>query len=163
LAVRNKHLSDGRRMAFKALNESHRIRALREFLAAASLLNGVLVCVGVEKSLSLSRRCQFPPLQHPWPPDVREKLLRICLFASSLVDGLKGEDRDLYWLTDDDAIVATENAKNDAALLMGSMLHASPTGNPTLHLGIGSGFDDGTRAEDLLSIPDLAAGAHSEM
>jgi hypothetical protein len=163
VAVRTKYLSDGRRMAFKTLNEPRRIRALREFMVAASLLNGVLVCIGVEKKVSLSSRCKFPPLQHTWSPDVLEKLLRISVFGSSLVDGLKVEDRDLYWLTDDDAIVATENAKNDAALLMSSMLHASPVGNPTLHLGIGSGFDDGTRAEDLLSIPDLAAGAYSEM
>src|SRR6516162_4853397 len=41
-AVRKKHLADGRRMSFKALNDALRINAFSSFLGAASRLNGVL-------------------------------------------------------------------------------------------------------------------------
>lgn len=41
--VRKKHLADGRRMSFKALNDALRINALSSFLSAASQLNGVLI------------------------------------------------------------------------------------------------------------------------
>jgi hypothetical protein len=162
LSVRNKHLSDGRRMAFKKLNDAQRINALDEFLEAASLLNGVLVCVAVEKRHSLRSRGKLLPLQHKWTPDTLEKLLRICVFGGGFVDGLRGDGQNIFWITDDDAIVATDNAKADACGLMGSFLHSYPGEEPEIKLGIASGFDDGLRAEDLLAIPDLAAGAFSE-
>jgi hypothetical protein len=162
LSVRNEHLSDGRRMAFKKLTDARRINALQEFLEAASLLNGVLVCVAVEKRHSLCNRGELPRLQHNWTPDTLEKLLRICIFGGGFVDGLRGHGQNLFWITDDDAIVATDNAKADAAGLMGSFLHTYPGEKPMIKLGIASGFDDGLRAEDLLAIPDLAAGACSE-
>lgn len=162
LNVRHRHLSDGRRMAFKKLTDARRINALTEFLDAASLLNGLLVCVAVEKTHSLRNRGQLPPLQHNWTVDTLEKLLRICVFGGGFVDGLRGNGQNLFWITDDDAIVATDHAKKDAARLMGSCLHPFPGEKPTVILGIASLFDDGLRAEDLLAIPDLAAGAFSE-
>jgi hypothetical protein len=162
LSVRNKHLSDGRRMAFKSLNDALRINALLDFLDAASLLEGVLVCVAVEKAHSIRNWGDIPPLRYNWTPDTLEKLLRICVFGSGFVDGLRGERQDIYWITDDDAIVATEDAKADATTLMGSFIHRYAGENPMLYLGIGSLFNDGLRAEDLLAIPDLAGGACSE-
>jgi hypothetical protein len=165
MSVRKAHLSEGsegRRMAFKKLNDALRINALSKFLDAASLLNGVLVCVAVDKAHSLRDRGTLRPLQHDWAPDTFEKLLRICVFGGGFVDGLRKEGQTLFWLTDDDAIVATENAQKDAAGLMGGYLHKHPGETLLVKLGIASQFDDGFRAEDLLAIPDLAAGAFSE-
>src|SRR5207245_6788898 len=119
-------------------------------------------CVAVENRHSLRHRGELPPLRHNWTPDMLEKLLRICVFGGGFVDGLRGEGQDIYWITDDDAIVATDDAKADAGLLMGSFRHRYPGETPKLFLGVASLFDDGLRAEDLLAIPDLAAGAFSE-
>ena len=81
LAVRKKHLAEGRRMSFKALNDAQRINALPSFLEAASQLNGVLVCVAVEKSYSLSKDA-LPTLQHDWGAEPLEKLLEILRLRS---------------------------------------------------------------------------------
>jgi len=162
LSVRNKHLSDGRRMSFKDLKDALRINALLDFLDAASLLNGVLVCVAVEKAHSIRNWGELPPLRYNWTPDTLEKLLRVCVFGGGFVDGLRGPGQDLHWITDNDAIVATDDAKADAGTLMSSFIHKYPGETPKLSLGIASKFDDGLRAEDLLANPDLAAGACSE-
>lgn len=159
--VRKKHLADGRRMSFKALNDALRINAFPSFLDAASQLNGVLVCVGVEKGYSLPQG-HLPSLQHDWALDPLEKLLEICVFGGVLVDGLRGPGQNLHWITDDDAIVSTEKAQLDAMNLMGGILHKYPDDCLEIGLGIASKFDDERCAEDLVAIPDLAAGAFSE-
>ena len=70
-----------------------------------------LVCVAVENKHSLRNRGELPPLRHNWTPEMVEKLLRICVFGGGFVGGLRGQGQDLYWITDDDAIVATDEAK----------------------------------------------------
>ncbi len=161
VALRNRYLADWRRMSFKDLREPLRINALPSFLDAASQLNGVLVCVGVEKHYSLPLN-DLPPMQHDWEPDSLQKLLRICVFGGGFVDGLRGSGQNLHWITDDDAIVSTEKAQADAMELMAGGLHRYPDDHLQVGLGIASQFDDGRRAEDIVAIPDLAAGAFSE-
>jgi len=161
-AVRRKHLTDGRRMSFKALNDARRINALPSFLEAASQLRGVLICVGVEKTHTLPFN-HLPPLEHNWKPDSLKKLLEICAFGAAIVDGLRSTGQGMHWITDDDAIVATESAKRDAMKLFGSIAHKYPNEEPRFRLGIASQFDDDRIAEDLVAIPDLAAGAFSDM
>lgn len=160
--VRRRHLADARRMSFKDLNDALRINALPTFLDAASQLNGVLVCVGVEKTYSLPQD-HLPPLQHDWKPDSLKKLLDICAFGAGLVDGLRSSGQNLHWITDDDAIVSTEKAQGDAMKLFAGRMHTYPKENLKCGLGIASKFDDDRLAEDLVAIPDLAAGAFSEM
>lgn len=162
LEVRRKHLADGRRMSFKALNDALRINALPSFLRAASQLNGVLICIGVEKGFSLSKN-HLPLWQHQWTADTLNKLVEICVFGAVMVDGLRGADQNVHWITDDDSTVSTAKARNDAMNLMGGLLHKYPDEYLDVSLGIASQFDDERRAEDLVAIPDLAAGAYSEL
>lgn len=161
VSVRKDHLPDGRRMSFKALNDALRINALSSFLCAASQLNGVLICFGVEKGFSLARQ-DFLPWQHDWTPDTLNKLFEICIFGGAMIDGLRGPGQNIHWISDDDSTVANDKAKNDAITLMGGLLHTYPGEYPDFDLSIASRFDDERRAEDLVSIPDLAAGAYSE-
>ena len=151
-------------MSFKELKDALRINALSEFLEAASLLNGLLVCIAVEKSHSmLATEDCLSNLQHTWPPDPLQKLLRICVFGGGFVDGLRGPGQRVHWITDDDAIVVNDNAKHDAATIMGGLLHKYGDEYLEVGLGIASLFkEDDMRAEDLVAIPDLAAGAFSE-
>ena len=160
-AVRKQHLGDGRRMSFKALSDALRINAFSSFLNAASKLNGVLVCIGVEKGLSLPKE-HLPSRQHDWTADTFNKLIEICVFGGVMVDGLRGAGQSVHWITDDDSTVANERARNDAMALMGGLLHKYPDEYLEVSLGIASQFDDDRRAEDLVAIPDLAAGAYSE-
>ena len=161
LAVRQRYLTNERRMSFKALNDALRINAFSSFLDAASQLNGVLVCVGVEKGFSFPKD-DLPDRQHDWTPDTLNKLIEICVFGSVMVDGLRSEGQLVHWITDDDSTVSTEYAKNDAAHMFGSLLHNYPDERVEIGLSIASQFDDGLRAEDLVAIPDFAAGAFSE-
>ena len=81
-----------------------------------------------------------------------------------IVDGLRGAGQNVHWITDDDAIVATEKAQVDAMTLMGGLLHKYPDEHLVVNLGVASKFtDDERRAEDIVAIPDLAAGAFSEI
>ncbi|MDY3558557.1 hypothetical protein R5W23_005677 [Gemmata sp. JC673] len=160
-AVRKRHLTDGRRMSFKALNDALRVNAFSTFLNAASHLNGVLICVGVEKGFSFPKD-QLPPRQHDWTPDTLNKLVEVCVFGGLMVNGLRTKGQDVHWITDDDSTVATDKAKADASNLLGGVLHKHPDEYPQLGVGVASQFDDDLRAEDLVAIPDLAAGAYSE-
>lgn len=160
-AVRTKHLADGRRMSFKTLNDALRINAFPTFLNAASQLKGVLACVGVEKGFSLPKD-KLPQRQHNWTPDTLNKLIEVCVFGGVMVDGLRAKGQPVHWITDDDSTVSTEKAKDDATNLMGGVLHKYPDEHLEVGLGIASQFDDDLRAEDLVAIPDLAAGAFSE-
>ena len=113
IAVRKKHLADGRRMSFKALNDALRINAFSGFLDAASQLKGVLVCVGVEKGFALPKDL-LPPQQHDWTVDTLNKLVEVCVFGGVMVDGLRSNGQPVHWITDDDSTVSTEKAKADA-------------------------------------------------
>ena len=163
LEVRRRYLTEGREMSFKKLKDVQRINALPSFLRAASRLNGVLVCISVEKSYSLQRRRPLPQLTHNWAASSLEKLIQICFFGGAIIDGLRGAGQHVHWITDDDAIVATEAAQNDALTLMAERLHQFPDEKVQLGLGVVSQFhDDDLRAADIVAIPDLAAGAISE-
>jgi hypothetical protein len=161
IAVRKKHLADGRRMSFKALNDALRINAFPGFLDAASQLKGVLVCVGVEKGFALAKD-ELPPRQHDWTVDTLNKLVEVCVFGGVMVDGLRSNGQPVHWITDDDSTVSKEKAKADAINLMGGLFHKYPSEYLEVGVGVASQFDDDLRAEDLVAIPDLAAGAYSE-
>lgn len=161
IAVRQKHLADGRRMSFKALNDALRINAFPGFLDAASQLKGVLVCIGVEKGFSLPKD-KLPPRQHDWTADTLNKLVEVCVFGGLMVDGLRSDGQPVHWITDDDSTVSTERTKADAVNLMGGLFHKYPGEYLEVGVGVASQFNDDLRAEDLVAIPDLAAGAYSE-
>lgn len=117
--------------------------------------------MGVEKGYSLSKD-KLPAREHDWTADTLNKLVEICVFGGIMVDGLRGAGQPVHWITDDDSTVSTEKAKNDAMNLMGGLRHKYPDEHLEVRLGIASQFDDDLRAEDLVAIPDLAAGAFSE-
>ena len=83
----------------------------------ASRLNGLLVCVGVEKGYTFSMS-NIPDRQHNWSSDTLNKLLEICIIGGAVVDGLRSKGQNLHWITDDDAIVANENALKDSMTFM---------------------------------------------
>jgi hypothetical protein len=170
-AIRFKYLKDGRRLEFKSLGDRNKQKALGPFLSAASSINGVLFCVAIEKTI---KSISYPALPSPadiakwshlsWSPKVFEKLVRIFHFGSFLVAGLCRPGQNLIWITDDDDIVPNEDFQEDVCRIGGRMLqHYYPQKMGQLTFGIAGKFEDERRAEDLVSIVDVVAGAVSEM
>ena len=165
-AVRAKFLPDNRRIEFKSLGDGLRQKAMLPFLNSANSINGLVLCVAIDKAIQ-----QIVPglisAKHwasvPWKPDVWEKLVRIAIFGSILVGGLSRPGQKLLWITDEDAIVANDNCLDDACLVMGTALwHYCPKGLDDVSMGIAGKFTDERQAEDLVSIVDLAVGSVTE-
>lgn len=162
LRVRTRYLRNPRRLAFKNLAERNRQRALVPFLGAADTINGLLVCVAVEKTVQLSGFIGAAE-GYTMKPHVYEKLIRIAYFGSFLVGGLCRPDQNLHWITDEDEIVSNDTRLGETYRAMGALLlHHVPAWAGEFALGVAGKFDDERRAEDLASMTDLAAGAISE-
>lgn len=95
-----------------------------------------------------------------WRSGAFEKLLRIVHFASLLVAGLSAPGQDLLWFTDEDAIAPNDSRLYDLVEAF-KRICSHYLQHDLRHIRIGtSRSDTGKRdIEDLLSIPDLSAGA----
>ncbi|WP_047816924.1 hypothetical protein [Rhodopirellula islandica] len=162
-AIRDQHLADGRRHAFKKLHDASRQRALVPFLSATSDINGILLSVAIDKDIEKTDLGYQFPFETPSTELVHAKLIRIATFGALLVSGLGAVGQDVMWLTDDDAIVANDEQTTHAVNVIDSMLtRMCPFGLGEVCVGIAGKFDDNRLAEDLCAIPDLAGGAISE-
>jgi hypothetical protein len=165
-------LADGRRISFKRLGDNRRRRALIPFLEAAESISGHLVSLIVTKELThMSAWSELPSdlptqlgLTAKWSTSSFESMFRtahmfallLALWARPLID--------VTWITDQDEIVANEARLDDThqiAARLTSMYMPHSMGifamNSTL-------IDSDDRPfEDLVAIPDLAAGMLSEL
>lgn len=165
-AFRDQFFTLHRRMAFKALNDAHRRRALEPFLRLASLVNGVLVTFAIDKAerprigMVDEVRNELAAL---WKPAVADRLLWVIYLSAFLVSGLSVAGQNVMLIIDEDEVVANVSQLTKLTELFGRALSAQ--GGPMMgHLRCGTAkSDDGSLAlEDLISIPDLAAGAVGE-
>ena len=164
--IRNEFLSENQRHSFKGLGDGQRQRALLPFLRASSKINGIVLCVGFEKSIEESYFDFKIPTEQNYKikKGVVAKTIRSALFGSMLVAGLARDGQSLKWITDDDSTVCNDEVQELSFSVISSMLsQCSPFDRMELSFGIASKFDDDLRAEDLCSIPDLVGGAMSEM
>lgn len=168
--IRARHFPGGRRMAFKNLNDRQRLRALDPFLYAADSLRGLSITFAIHKavgSLFVEKRrldpssIPFEPLK-TLSPDVAEKFLRITHLLGLLVAGLSGPGQDILWITDEDAIAANPERLKDLANGFGRVC-SNCLDHDLGHLRVGTAKQDkgDLSVEDLLSVPDMAAGALS--
>lgn len=170
-ALREDLLPDGRRMAFKSLGDRVRAQALPSFLASADELNGFLACFAVKRSISSlfgrgrldPRALESEPLR-PYRTQVAEKLLRITHFLALLIAGISAPNQNLVWLTDEDSIASTQDRLRTLAEVFGRVTSAIvPHGMKHLRVATAAG-DPGDRSiEDLLAIPDFAAGMLADL
>lgn len=160
-----------RRMAYKGLSDEIKLRALRPWLHAFDFLPGLLVTILIEKSLgSLFPADATKALQQALPEystlkrGTMERSFRVCHFLSVLIAGLSFPGQDILWITDQDEIAA-----NDARLRLFttsfgrvcSMYLEHDLGH--LRIGTTKSDDGSLQLEDLTSLPDLVAGALSEL
>lgn len=169
---RKRHLPDGRRMAFKSLKDGVKERALDEFLDAADRIVGVSITVLVRKDVKTLfgdgeridwQKPELAPYKH-WPKGTFEKMLRVVHFVSFFVAGFSKLGQNILWITDEDEIAANESRLRELTNIFGNVSSHYLNHNVG-HIRCGTTkSDNGSRQlEDLASIPDLVAGALTEM
>lgn len=173
ITLRKRYLADGRRMSFKQLRDQRRWQALLPFLAAADKLNGICVVVAVHSSIDTLftgsapldwSNPAFAKFAH-WNTRALEKLFRVCHFVSVFLAGLSRDGQHVLWITDDDSIAPNVQGLYDLTELFGTIA-TQYLAHDLGHLRVGTPARSDTNdrlLEDLVAVPDLAAGAVAEL
>lgn len=165
-AFRAQSFTHHRRMSFKALNDGLRRRALTPFLRLASLVDGVLVTFAVDK-LERPKIGSHDEVREElralWKPAVADRLLWVIYLSVFLISGLSAPGQDLMFIIDEDEVAANVPQLTKLTELFGRA-YSNQSGPMMGHIRCGTAkSDDGSLAlEDLVAIPDLAAGAVGE-
>lgn len=161
-----------RRMAFKSMNDSVRGKAFRGFVESANMIYGMLIVFAIHKrsgSLFGSggrfdlTTLDFEPLRTFSAP-VAEKLMRVVSLLGLLIGGFSAPGQDVLWATDEDVIAANApKARHlvDAVALVTSKLLDHDLGR--LRVATAKQDKGDLSLEDLLAIPDFAAGGLSDV
>jgi hypothetical protein len=172
IRVRQQYLADGRRMAFKNLGDRQRRKALVPFLTAASSIPGLSVTVLINKGIkSMFQKQGKLDMSEPelllyrhWNGHTFERLLRAVHLVSFFLAGLSRHGQDVMWITDEDDIAANPNKLTELTQIWAGVC-SHYLQHDMGHLRCGTTkCDNGSRQiEDLVSIPDLVAGALTEV
>jgi len=170
--VRDCYLSDGRRMSFKNMNDGQRRRALVPFLHVADAFSGICCAVVVHKELSLMSSSPnslnlwrtLHGLEGKWDVSAFEMMARIVHFYCLLVSAVSKPFQNVTWITDQDEIVANDDRLTDVMMLASRMIGSYMSHTLGEFAMNSTGVDTGDRGfEDFVAIPDLVAGALSEI
>lgn len=168
--IRKKFLSDGRRLSYKQLGDRKRAQAIVPFLRASNTIPGTLFVFAIDK------RC-LPLLSEPlptagqsqihlsaWKAAPFERLTRVGLLGAMLIAGMSAPHQNVLWITDEDAIAPNVARLHEATALTGHYIaHLCPHELGHFRFGTTNCDNGSLELEDLTSIPDLAAGAVSEL
>ena len=162
-------MSNGRRMAFKSMNDKYRRRALVPFLQLADHIQGWLVLFAVSKvGGSLFGKAgdsdENEYLLKSWKPRVRERLLRVMHFSAFLLSGLSSPNQDVLWIIDKDEVAANVQQLTQLTQVL-ARISSNSLSHELRHLRCGTTHsDDGSLSlEDLIAVCDLGAGAFCEV
>lgn len=171
--IREKYLPDGRRISFKNLNDKKRAKSLYPFLYASDNIPGLSITFVIDKRIEsmflkegkLNTNSTELEKYNKWKNKTFEHLLRIVHLNCLIISGLSKEDQDVYWITDDDDIVANVSKLTDLTNIFGIILSNYLSHNLRhIRCGSAAATDDGSRTiEDFCAIPDLVAGALTEV
>ena len=167
-AFRSEALKNKRRMSFKALNDKAKRRALLPFLLMADEIEGALVVVGIEKShgsiFSPHNSDNYRKLTSAWKPVVHEHLMRVTYLSALCTALMSVPKQNLIWICDQDDVASNDNQiialTNLFAAVSSHMMSYNLGG---LRLGCVKSDNGSLQIEDLVAIPDLAAGAACEL
>ncbi|WP_263351330.1 hypothetical protein [Acidicapsa acidisoli] len=159
--------------AFKDLTYGPRSRALPEFLNLVdNFIHGAVVTIAIDKRIGTvfgqSKQDTHPYIQKQlaelklgrWKGEIAEKVLRVCHSIALFTALTTHANQKLLWYCDDDAINqdAQERSFEDTQNIFVRTLGMYCKHDFEL-IGFAKSFTDKTHLDDLLSIPDLAAGA----
>lgn len=169
-SIRTKFLSDGRRLSYKQLGDRKRAQAVVPFLRASNTIPGLLLVCAIDKRCLRLLSEPLPAANESqiqlgaWKTAPFERLTRVGLLGAMLIAAMSAPGQNVLWFTDQDAIAPNEARLREATALMAHYVgHLCP--HTLGHLRFGTTeCDDGTlQLEDLTTLPDMAAGAVSEL
>jgi hypothetical protein len=166
--IRARIIKDSRRLAFKSITEKIRSRALVPFLRAANALPGLLATFLIDKRIATlfqkeAEDAAILPI-HTWKPGSLEKLLRIGHMGSLMISGMIAANQNILWISDEDEIAANITKHREATRYFAHCLGYYLKQNyGHFRLGTAKSDNGSMEVEDLLAIPDLAAGALAEV
>jgi hypothetical protein len=166
--LRKRLLPDRRRMAYKSLNDGLRARALYPLLDTANRLPGLLVTFVFARAIRSvfsadgqldTSQLEFAPLREFSAP-LAERLMRVVHVLSLLLAGLSAPGQDVLWVTDEDNIAANPARVQHLCDAL-AVVSSHCLSHSLRHLRVATTKQDcgDLSLEDLLAIPDLAAGA----
>lgn len=170
--LRGRMLQQNRRMSFKALNDGARRRALVPFLRYANTIPGLLATFVLDASAaSMLSECRpidggtaFGSLSQ-WSDRSFRKLSRIGKLGAMLVAGMSAPGQNVIWVSDDDEIAPNSDKLFEATRMIGHYFNHFLSHNlGHIRFGTTGTVDSGNRQmEDLVALPDRAAGCISEL
>ena len=156
-----------RRMSFKALNDARRREALIPFLKTADTLDGCLISFAVSKnrqSLFEGELGQQSEELKPWKPKVAEQVLRVAHFMALLTARYSLPGQNMMLFVDEDAIASNDAQLTSLTKVAGNVAsHYLDHGLGQVRVGTSRSENGDLILEDLLAIPDLAAGTVAEI
>jgi hypothetical protein len=159
-------------MSFKTLRDKKKRAVLEMFLSAANNIAGLSISILVHKAItSLFRESGQIDLGEPgheefshWKETSFEKMLRVVHLVGFFIAGLSRAGQDVLWITDEDEIAANDDRLRELTKLFGNVSsHYIPHNMGHFRCGTTKSDDGSRQLEDLASIPDLIAGALSEV
>ena len=167
---RRERLRDGRRMAYKSLNDRMRMSVLPEFLINSSELRGLTITLLIDKRLKslfaptyLQRLVPSPPEKPRWNEAISERLMRTVHFLSFFLAGLCSSGQDVLWVVDEDAIVPNEDRVRDLCNVFANISSTYLDQNLGHFRLATTRHDFDRQMEDFVAISDLIAGATAEL
>lgn len=161
--IRYRYKISKRKFSYKDLSDKTLRAPCDELLNLASKLNGVLLTVAINKKLDLSFQYDDTNTNFLFLTNQKKKNIKRMLIISHLagffVASIIRPMHNIIWITDNDNIVANDNftrlLTNMFASIVGSLVDFQ-----LKHVRCGSSCCDygDNLIEDLLSIPDFAAG-----
>jgi hypothetical protein len=170
--VRQKYLNDGRRMAYKALNDKKRQEALPSFLDAADTLSGIICTIAVDKNYmwmatsptTIKLLTHMGTLVGKWGSPAFETMCRVVLIWSAALGCISTPAQHVTWITDEDDIAANDDRLTDLLNYAGRMSGLFTAGKMGELAVNTTAIDSGDRGfEDFVSIPDLCAGMMADI
>lgn len=157
--MRRRLLPDNRRMSYERLRDRSRRDAADAFLEVSDQLSGFLVTLMVEKTLRLFETDVIPDEFARWKRKPFERLLLATHLLSVLIAGITSPDQDVLWISDDDDLAPNESRLWDVCDVV-TRISAQYLAHNLGHFRFATArSDDGSRQiEDLLALPDFAAG-----
>ena len=169
---RLRYLRDGRRMSFTQLGDRYRRAALPKFLEIAETIPGNLATVLIDRRIQsiFSGRddldnAQLATLRAAgWSANSLERLATITHFVAFFLAGFSRAGQNVLWVSDEDEIAANETRQKQLTEIFG-IVASNYLPHNLRHARIGTTHSDNgsLELEDLGAIPDLAAGALSEI
>ncbi len=177
--LRKKHglLAPYSEFAYKNLTYGPRSRALPEYLKLIdNFIHGAIITVAIDKEIDTVfgvKKQQAHPVMveqllsnslGTWDGHAAEKMLRVCHMLAVFTALLTTDKQRLLWYSDNDRINedGTDRKFSDTQMIFQRVLNMYMTHGLEV-LGFGKSFEDKSHLDDLLSVPDLAAGVIQDL